>query len=92
MQNCNKNINYDKNADWSFSKNTNRMKKYSNTGVHTKRFDEKYVIVAENNRYRLTFDERGCLVGIMIQEGGREPQQPFYSGNEHGGGSCAVFK
>ena len=32
---------------------------YSNTGVHTKRFDEKYVIVAENNRYLLTFDETG---------------------------------
>lgn len=53
---------------------------YSNTGVHTKRFDEKYVIVAENNRYRLTFDETGCLDGIMIQEGGGSRNNRFTVG------------
>ena len=36
--------------------------------------------MAENNRYRLTFDETGCLDGIMIQEGGGSRNNRFTVG------------
>lgn len=41
---------------------------YSNTQDHTPTW-ENYVIVAEDNRYRLEFDEKGGLDEIFIQEG-----------------------
>lgn len=45
-----------------------------------KRYDENYTIVAEDNRYHFTFDEKGCLDGILIQEGDRGRNGQFHAG------------
>lgn len=45
-----------------------------------KRYDENYTIVAEENRYHFTFDEKGCLDGILIQEGDRGRNGQFHAG------------
>lgn len=37
-------------------------------------------IVAEDNRYHFTFDEKGCLDGILIQEGDRGRNGQFHAG------------
>ncbi len=45
-----------------------------------KRYDENYTIVAEDNRYHFTFDEKGCLDGILIQEGDKGRNGQFHAG------------
>ncbi len=52
---------------------------YSNTQDHTPTW-ENYVIVAEDNRYRLEFDEKGGLDEIFIQEGGGSRNNRFMVG------------
>ncbi|RAZ06692.1 hypothetical protein DK853_53490, partial [Klebsiella oxytoca] len=52
---------------------------YSNTQDHTPTW-ENYVIVAEDNRYRLEFDEKGGLDEIFIEEGGGSRNNRFMVG------------
>lgn len=53
---------------------------YGNSTMYPKRYDENYTIVAEDNRYHFTFDEKGCLDGILIQEGDRGRNGQFHAG------------
>lgn len=53
---------------------------YNNSTMYPKRYDENYTIVAEDNRYHFTFDEKGCLDGILIQEGDRGRNGQFHAG------------
>ena len=53
---------------------------YGNSTMYPKRYDENYTIVAEENRYHFTFDEKGCLDGILIQEGDRGRNGQFHAG------------
>ncbi len=53
---------------------------YGNSTMYPKRYDENYTIVAEDNRYHFTFDEKGCLDGILIQEGDKGRNGQFHAG------------
>lgn len=53
---------------------------YGNSTMYPKRYDENYTIVAEENRYHFTFDEKGCLDGILIQEGDKGCNGQFHAG------------
>ena len=53
---------------------------YGNSTMYPKRYDENYTIVAEENRYHFTFDEKGCLDGILIQEGDKGRNGQFHAG------------
>lgn len=53
---------------------------YGNSTMYPKRYDENYTIVAEENRYHFTFDEKGYLDGILIQEGDRGRNGQFHAG------------
>lgn len=52
---------------------------YGNSTMYPKRYDENYTIVAEDNRYHFTFDEKGCLDGILIQEGDKGCNGQFHA-------------
>lgn len=52
---------------------------YGNSTMYPKRYDENYTIVAEDNRYHFTFDEKGCLDGILIQEGDKGRNGQFHA-------------